>query len=367
MQFKKSKMSELKLQVLIGILLLVVLFMTSACAVEFEDPDKDEQNAATAPANTAAQMKRAQAQSDSFGPFSPMPEPNRYTYRDSQGQTIQVRGGETVRLMNNKGQIIEATAPRDLVYTDVIQAPLEKSVWEIKTNGRIFLERNAVLRFGNRRLVISAPVIVSEGALLQSFESGSKAQVGKPGLNSGDVHLSATELVGSLNIEATGQVGGDGRSGQALPQAEQGASYNKNAPNCREAKVGGAGKDGRKGNEGEMGYRGGNGGQVIITGLAEQKQGLHITNTGGAPGMGGEGGPGQKGGPGGDSSYISVFHSIKRNLEFTSRFQHPTFPGLPPARPCHNVPARGAEGKQGPQGDRGNVGEFGADGVIQYR
>lgn len=365
MQFKNTKTSDFKFQVLVGILLLAVLFMTSACAVEFEDPDKNQPNPAMV--QTAAQAKIAQARKENFGPFSPMPEPNRYTYQDSQGRPIQVQGGETVRFMNQKGEITEATAPRDLVISDVTLAPQDKPVWEIKTNGRIFLERNAILRFGNRRLLLSASVIVSDGALLQSFEKGTKAETGRPGLNSGDVYVSTAELIGTLSIEALGQAGGDGRPGQALPRAEQGVSYPKSAVNCREAKVGGAGKDGRKGNDGETGYRGGAGGQVIITGLADRKEGLHVTVTGGAPGLGGEGGAGQQGGLGGESSYMSMFHSLRRDLELTSRFSSPDFPGLPPASPCRGIAERGAEGKTGPWGNQGEVGEFGSEGSVLYR
>lgn len=182
---------------------------------------------------------------------------------------------------------------------------------------RVFFEQDSYLITNGESLQLIADEIHFNHAVIQTFEPGSMAAMGRDGRGGGFLDFRAQKISGNVFVELRGEHGGQGMPGPApdeklkgadgrpgiSPVSFQYASCSGGQLFCGECKtpgtVGTTGSRGDQGYPGGMGMRGGASGELrwradSVEELNWQVQ--KLPGDGGAGGVGGLGGQGGKGG-----------------------------------------------------------------------
>jgi hypothetical protein len=290
------------------------------------------------------------------------------TYIDSN-----VVGGETISYLiydelsgqQHILQSIDLDIPKDLVFEKklVLSEPILKSLG-LKVIGsgpsrqiighqfkRIFFENDAILITNGESLQFIAEEIYFRRAVIQTFENGSTAPLGKEGRSGGVLDFQAKVISGDVFVELRGENGGQGFPGPAPDEKLKGAdgfpgvspiavtlsNCPANHTFCGECRM--VGTTGTPGNRGDQGYpggaglRGGSSGELRWKADSAKDLNWQIQKFPGHGGIGGSGGLGGLGGKGGVTPAVAFC------------------PSVPDAKD-------GAPGPLGVPGDYGNQGEL---------
>jgi len=255
---------------------------------------------------------------------------------------IRLQEGGTIKFVDGGTEIVGGGFSTDLIR-----------IWVVD---KIELQNSKIVTNGNN-LVIICNKLIANGASIISFDdnnrkakngeiyTGKNGEPGSPGDSGGVVSIHVVEdLQGRLDVNLSGQSGGNGLNGIAGDNGGQGApgkpcdagldGFPFPHPVCHaDGGPGGKGGTGSPGGHGGHGGNGGKGGTFLLFNVGDNSlpsaaySFLADGGSGGKSGKGGAGGAGGPGGPGGDGNVV-----------------------------CHGGPV-------GPPGDRGSDGDTPGDGV----
>lgn len=231
-------------------------------------------------------------------------------------------------------QTLNIDVPQDLVFEGRVllnEMTLRSKGFEIEGNGvfrkaialqfqRVFFAQDSVLITNGENLQIKAEGIYFHHALIQTFDAGQTAAIGKEGRSGGLLDFQADKMSGDVVVELRGENGGQGLEGPPPDEKLQGANGFPGvaaeaaskvcAPSelmCGEckapAKPGGPGEQGREGYRGGTGRRGGLSGELRWSSGDTSNLNWRVLKV---PGLGGSGGMGGKGGAGGKAGVAPV-------------------------------------------------------------
>ncbi len=211
---------------------------------------------------------------------------------------------------------VQVPVPKDLVFAQSMTLDQDIKI----TGGRLFLGLGAVITTQGHHLEILVDELHADGATLQTWPSGAKAQADTTGRSGGQMTVVTQKAFGQLLVYLRGEAGGDGSDGTAAPPQPKGqtganAVYDYDIINAGPAKcVHGAssgenGKPGHPGLPGHNGQRGGSSGKLNfkVTELSQlDLKHISIPGDSGRAGAGGAGGAGGQGGDPGVDSQVGI-------------------------------------------------------------
>lgn len=221
--------------------------------------------------------------------------------------------------VRDKNSDVAQLEGKELIVENEFKLPIpkERNRMSVLKYDRLILGRGGFITTGGQDVRLEIGELLSDQGTIQTFSEGQKAEKGRDGRGGGKIELVVGRATGKLFLELRGEDGGNGLDGKDPDESLRGAKGYSGAPAMysgsfdtgghrleRPAKDGGRGGPGLPGFPGGNGARGGNSGfasiRIIETSefelVAQKRPGI-----GGSYGLGGKGGPGGFGGdPGTD-------------------------------------------------------------------